>query len=68
MDELTSGQGDFSPDFPEFKYDITSVSVRATNYYILANVKLNVNYEVRKNPRNMGLETNLLLRKQRVNR
>ncbi|OGF50821.1 MAG: hypothetical protein A2231_04180 [Candidatus Firestonebacteria bacterium RIFOXYA2_FULL_40_8] len=64
----SSETGDFSPDFPEFKYEFTASSVNSTNFYTLVNVKLNVNYEVKKNQRTVGLETNLLLRKQAVNR
>ncbi|MFH1073456.1 MAG: type II secretion system protein [Candidatus Firestonebacteria bacterium] len=62
-DYKESEQGDFSPDFPGYKYDLTSVFLKSTNFHMLVNVKLKVNYEVKKNPRTVGLETNLLLRK-----
>jgi|GEM_PF-3489074 len=59
-----NAEGDFSPDFPEYKYTFTSALLQGTNAYLLVNVKLNVNYEVKSNARTLALETNLLLRKQ----
>ena len=63
-----SEQGDFSPNFPEYKYDFACVALKSTNFYSLVGLKVNVNYEVKKNQRTVGLETNLLLRRDAVNR
>jgi len=60
-----SEQGDFSPDFPEYKYDFACVLSKSNVFYSLVNVKLSIIYEVRKNPRTLTMETNLLLRKKR---
>jgi hypothetical protein len=56
-------EGDFSPNFPDYKFVVTNTPGRSTNWYALINIKLSVAYKVKGTDREFKLESNFLNRK-----
>jgi len=55
--------GDFSPNFPDYKFSVVNTAGRGTNWYSITDVKLTVSYKVKGADRQFILESNFLIRK-----